>query len=50
MSLTNTYLQLTAGRSLLEIKRRKLNWIGHTIRRAEGLVESDRLDWNITLS
>lgn len=30
----------------IEIKRRKWNWIGHTIRKEDGAVERMALDWN----
>ena len=29
-----------------EIKRRKLNWIGHTLRKETGAIEKTALDWN----
>jgi hypothetical protein len=29
-----------------QIKRRKLNWIGHTLRKEAGAVEKTALDWN----
>ncbi|KAJ4429500.1 hypothetical protein ANN_21669 [Periplaneta americana] len=31
----------------IEIKRRKWNWIGHTIRKEDGAVERMALDWNL---
>jgi hypothetical protein len=30
----------------IEIKRRKLNWIGHTLRKEAGAIEKTALDWN----
>jgi hypothetical protein len=29
------------------IKRRKLNWIGHTLRKEAGAIEKTALDWNL---
>jgi hypothetical protein len=29
-----------------EIKKRKLSWIGHTLRKPSGITEKDALDWN----
>jgi len=29
-----------------QIKRRKLNWIGHTLRKETGAIEKTALDWN----
>jgi len=29
-----------------QIKRRKRNWIGHTLRKEAGAVEKTALDWN----
>jgi hypothetical protein len=29
-----------------QIKRRKWNWIGHTLRKAAGATEKTALDWN----
>jgi hypothetical protein len=29
-----------------QIKRRKWNWIGHTLRKVEGATEKTALDWN----
>ena len=29
-----------------QIKRRKWNWIGHTIRKEAGAIEKPALDWN----
>jgi hypothetical protein len=28
------------------IKRRKCNWIGHTLRKETGVIEKTALDWN----
>jgi hypothetical protein len=28
------------------MKRRKLNWIGHTVRKGNGAIEREALDWN----
>ena len=30
----------------IQIKRRKWNWIGHTLRKEEGAIEKTALDWN----
>jgi hypothetical protein len=30
----------------IQIKRRKWNWIGHTIRKEAGAIEKTALDWN----
>ncbi|XP_039293351.1 uncharacterized protein LOC120353523 [Nilaparvata lugens] len=30
----------------MQIKRRKWRWIGHTLRKEEGAIEKDALDWN----
>jgi hypothetical protein len=30
----------------IQIKRRKWNWIGHTLRKEGGAVETTALDWN----
>jgi hypothetical protein len=30
----------------IQIKRRKLNWIGHTLRTEAGAIEKTALDWN----
>ena len=29
-----------------QIKRRKLDWIGHTLRKGTGAIEKTALDWN----
>jgi hypothetical protein len=29
----------------IEIKRRKWNWIGHTLRKEAGAIEKSALDW-----
>jgi hypothetical protein len=30
----------------IQIKRRKLNWIGHTLRKGNEAIEREVLDWN----
>jgi hypothetical protein len=31
----------------MQIKRRKWNWIGHTLRKASEAIEREALDWNL---
>jgi hypothetical protein len=30
----------------IQIKRRKLNWVGHILRKEAGAIEKTALDWN----
>jgi hypothetical protein len=44
----NQYLWSITQRETIEnqIKRRKWNWIGHTLRKEAGAIEKIALDWN----
>jgi len=46
--LTNEELwRITHQKSIQnQIKRRKWNWIGHTLRKETGAIEKTALDWN----
>jgi hypothetical protein len=46
--ITNEELWRIAQQKLVEnqIKRRKWNWIGHTLRKEAGAIEKTALDWN----
>jgi hypothetical protein len=45
--ITNEELwRITKQKSIeIQIKRRKLNWIGHTLRKEAGAIEKTALDW-----
>jgi len=34
------------NRGATKIKKRKLNWIGHTVRKGNEAIEREALDWN----
>jgi len=46
--IANKELQRIAHQMSIEnqIKRRKWNWIGHTLRKETGAIEETALDWN----
>ena len=46
--ITNEELQRITQQKPIEkqIKRRKCNWIGHTLRKQVGAIEITALDWN----
>jgi len=46
--ITNEELWRIAHQTSIEnqIKRRKWNWIGHTLRKETGAIEETALDWN----
>ena len=45
---TNEELRRITHQKTIEnqIKRRKLNWIGHTLRKETGAIKKTTLDWN----
>ena len=46
--ITNEEIRRIAHQKSIEnqIKRRKWNWIGHTLRKETGAIEKTALDWN----